>query len=560
MIDDFETACTRFLASDRFASLSARMDVDEKCREDVREHVRYFHRALFEDDPGILARYLTWCDFVYACLELDGADLQQLLESVRDFFQEEYGASVELSGRYSFESSGLDAAHLIDFHFGLFEGDDAGCLPGAREKCQRDARLILDGLHDAQVNFTHLVKWQGQMLDILHIEPRSLICLLGSLGAYAAQVDPEIIPRIREAFRVHAGVDDDPLSSGLVGSMVDHAQPLAQEIFDFHSSVFITPPEHRNPEAQARCLEDIAYHVSYLGQSSIANSRELFLDYVQWGVTVLEGLSIPKHSLICCLVSIRAVLQRHPALVEFDFAHSVLGEAVMLLLTNNPERESFIVEGAPLAADASRYLELLLEGDRRRAIRFIMDLHERGESIRDIYLHVFQVSQYETGRLWQLNRISVADEHFCTATTQLAMSQLYPYMISSDDQQGCFVAACVGNELHEIGVRMVADFMEMEGWETYYLGANTPVEAIIAACQERGARILGLSATITMQVRRIKEVIAAVRRVDALQNLRIMVGGYPFLVDPGLYQEVGADAYAQSAEDVSVVARKLLAA
>ena len=42
------------------------------------------------------------------------------------------------------------------------------------------------------------------------------------------------------------------------------------------------------------------------------------------------------------------------------------------------------------------------------------------------------------------------------------------------------VATCIGGELHEIGIRMVADFFEMEGWDTYYLGANTPADAVVA--------------------------------------------------------------------------------
>jgi hypothetical protein len=36
------------------------------------------------------------------------------------------------------------------------------------------------------------------------------------------------------------------------------------------------------------------------------------------------------------------------------------------------------------------------------------------------------------------------------------------------------VAACVSGELHEIGVRMLCDLLEMEGWNTIYLGANVP--------------------------------------------------------------------------------------
>ena len=36
-----------------------------------------------------------------------------------------------------------------------------------------------------------------------------------------------------------------------------------------------------------------------------------------------------------------------------------------------------------------------------------------GISVKDIYLHVFQSSLYEIGRLWQENKITVAQEHYC---------------------------------------------------------------------------------------------------------------------------------------------------
>ena len=91
---------------------------------------------------------------------------------------------------------------------------------------------------------------------------------------------------------------------------------------------------------------------------------------------------------------------------------------------------------------AKKYLESLLRGDRETAARLILDAVEKGESIRNIYLHVFQRTQYEIGRLWYLNRISVAEEHFATAATQLIMSQLYPYVFSTKKTGSKLVAAC----------------------------------------------------------------------------------------------------------------------
>ena len=63
----------------------------------------------------------------------------------------------------------------------------------------------------------------------------------------------------------------------------------------------------------------------------------------------------------------------------------------------------------------------------------------------------------EVGRLWQMNRLSVAQEHYVTAATQLIMSQLYPLVFRTARRDRRIVAACVGGELHELGVRMVAD-------------------------------------------------------------------------------------------------------
>ena len=77
-------------------------------------------------------------------------------------------------------------------------------------------------------------------------------------------------------------------------------------------------------------------------------------------------------------------------------------------------------------------------------------------------------------RYWQMNRLTVAQEHYCTAATQMIMSQLYPYIFEGERNGRVLVATCVAENLHEIGVRMVTDFFEMDGWDTFYLGANVP--------------------------------------------------------------------------------------
>jgi methylmalonyl-CoA mutase cobalamin-binding domain/chain len=234
-------------------------------------------------------------------------------------------------------------------------------------------------------------------------------------------------------------------------------------------------------------------------------------------------------------------------------------EAALRYLSRAPSRLPTVFDpGSALYDLAQRYLAALLRAERHGASRLILDAVERGVAVRDIYLHVFQPAQYEIGRLWQVNEISVAQEHYCTAATQLIMSQLYPYIFATERAGRQLVAACVGGELHEVGIRMVADFFEMEGWDTYYLGANAPAEAILEAVEERRADVLGLSATMTFHVHLVTELIEQVRRSDVGARVKILVGGYPFNAAPELWRQVGADGCAPDAQEAVAVASRLV--
>jgi methanogenic corrinoid protein MtbC1 len=103
---------------------------------------------------------------------------------------------------------------------------------------------------------------------------------------------------------------------------------------------------------------------------------------------------------------------------------------------------------------------------------------------------------------------------------------------------------------------MVADFFEMEGWDTTYLGANTPTAGVLQMLADRKADVLAISATMTPHISAVAEMIARVRASD-LGKVRILVGGYPFNLSPDLWRRVGADACAQDAEQAVLVANRL---
>jgi len=280
----------------------------------------------------------------------------------------------------------------------------------------------------------------------------------------------------------------------------------------------------------------------------------------------------PEYWRVMLPAALELLGKRLPQDVAKDIApyYSFLADNLESLLPAPEERpEAALGLAGNLPPLAARYLELLLEGDRRQAANLILGQAAGGMPVRDIYLNVFSPAQRMLGQLWQENRISVAMEHFATAATQMVMSQLFPYIfVQGADRarlDAGFVGCCVQGELHEIGMRMVCDLLEIEGFDTWYLGANTPDKAVLDfLAEKRGAVvarerpiILGVSCTIAQGVPFVERLIGALRSDQRLLDVKVLVGGLPFVRRADLWTKVGADAHAKDAAEAAQVVRRL---
>jgi len=196
------------------------------------------------------------------------------------------------------------------------------------------------------------------------------------------------------------------------------------------------------------------------------------------------------------------------------------------------------------------YVEAILSGRRKHAREVVNGAREAGLDIRRLYLEVFQPALREVGRLWQENRITVADEHLATAITQALMAQLYGELFQgAEAARNTLIAACVDMERHEVGLRMVCDLLELAGWDTTYLGATVPVPSLIRMIETRRPDALALSVSLGPHVPRLKWTIAAIRERLGDSAPLVIAGGRPFLENPALADTVGADLVALDAAE-----------
>lgn len=136
------------------------------------------------------------------------------------------------------------------------------------------------------------------------------------------------------------------------------------------------------------------------------------------------------------------------------------------------------------------YVEDLIAGRRAACREAVQALLEAGEPVRAIFLDLFTASLHEIGRRWELGEVSVAQEHLATAITEELLALVFPVALQAAPAAGppprrTALVACAPNELHQIGGRIVADALELAGWDTRFLGADTP-DAELVALAARG--------------------------------------------------------------------------
>jgi methanogenic corrinoid protein MtbC1 len=191
----------------------------------------------------------------------------------------------------------------------------------------------------------------------------------------------------------------------------------------------------------------------------------------------------------------------------------------------------------------------ILEGDRRKAISLILKAADEGQSVPDLYLKVLQAAQEELGRMWLLGEINVAEEHFATTTTRLVMAQLHAREVCRPSNGKTLVAAAVAGNQHDLGIQVVADLFEIDGWRVIQLGSNAPADDLAQAVEFYAADLVALSISLATQLTALEETIAIVRASQRGAAVKILVGGCGMIGSAELAQSQGADDYASSGMD-----------
>lgn len=204
------------------------------------------------------------------------------------------------------------------------------------------------------------------------------------------------------------------------------------------------------------------------------------------------------------------------------------------------------------------YLAAVLAGERRAALALVLERCVHSDlTVEDARCEIVQEAQREIGRLWQENRISIAQEHQATAISQVVLARLYdlaPHVARNGKK---VIAACVEGEQHDFPCRLVADALDLAGFDVKYLGANVPTVSLCERVRAEQPDLVVLSVTMVFNLSALSKAVAALREVS---SAAIAVGGAACLWAQGTHEMVAADLCADNARELVELALARLGA
>jgi methanogenic corrinoid protein MtbC1 len=176
---------------------------------------------------------------------------------------------------------------------------------------------------------------------------------------------------------------------------------------------------------------------------------------------------------------------------------------------------------------SQNYLQSILIGNRQQCQNVVNDFLSENHSVNELYEGVIKPALYEVGRLWEQNKITVATEHMATAITEGILNSLYTSIIPAEYTEKKVVLACVENEEHQVGIKMVADVFEMNKWESYFLGTGFPTVELIRYIDKIKPDLIALSLSIYFNFGNLKHMLGKLK--NNFPHIPILVGGQALL-------------------------------
>ncbi len=219
----------------------------------------------------------------------------------------------------------------------------------------------------------------------------------------------------------------------------------------------------------------------------------------------------------------------------------------------------------------ARFSQALISHDKEKAIKLINDaLKNRTHDVKSLYETILapSLNQISSNQLEQV--LPIWEEHLSSSIVRSALEITYPYVLaerdaghSTEEAQSARQKAiifCLEEEYHELGARMITDFLTILDFDAYYIGANTPKREILKAIAYFEPALVCISVTNFYHLTKLHSLIEQLKTQDiqSYPPFTLIVGGYAIQHSSNVEPLVKADYYANTFDDLRKIKEAIL--
>ena len=203
------------------------------------------------------------------------------------------------------------------------------------------------------------------------------------------------------------------------------------------------------------------------------------------------------------------------------------------------------------------FLQELKQENVKNAIHIIKTSLEQGHTPENILHDVLERAIFQYGQEQIGKSIPLSEIYINSKIIQTSLDFLLPQMKVAKNCHGTIVIGNAFGDYHALGKKIIASFLKLGGFHVIDLGTSVPNEKFVEVIKKEKAKIAAVSALILHSAEEIKNLKALLKK-NNLNDVKILVGGAPFLFDRELYKQYDADGTAANGIEAIHVCKKLL--
>lgn len=200
-----------------------------------------------------------------------------------------------------------------------------------------------------------------------------------------------------------------------------------------------------------------------------------------------------------------------------------------------------------------RFFNALIGGDRPAARDIVDELLCADCSAEKIVTGLFWPTLEHIHTLHRADQLSNIAHNYATRLMRGLVDQMQPRLAWQDRRNKRVLLVSGPDEPEELAGQMAADLIEADGYDVYFGGGGIANDEIVAQVGEIGADVLVVFGAAASTVPFTRMLIDRLHEIGVCPQVQIAVGGGVFNRAEGLAEEIGADIWARTPDELVAV-------